>query len=432
MKIAFETLGCKVNQFDTAAMREQAVAAGREIVPFGGEADVYVINTCSVTAGGGRESRRIIRAALRRNPGAKIIVTGCHAQTHPEELMRIPGVDWVLGTQERDSWLDYLGGCDKALGPRAAADTDFSNATVDPPLVRHFGDRTRGFVKVQDGCDARCSFCLIPRARGGGRSVAYDRIIEQIRWMADAGMKEAVLTGVNLGCYGRDVRPKGSLARLLGGILRETRIPRIRISSVEPKTVTRDLLATMAASDRICRHLHIPLQSGCDRILKRMNRHYTSGFYRKLIRSAHEAIPGINIGCDVMVGFPGEGEREFGETARLLADLPISYFHVFPFSPRPKTEAADMAPAVQEAEKNRRTLKLRTLSERNKKVFNELFVGRRLRVLVENERDRDSGLLRGYTDNYIRVLIDGPDTLAGALIPAELRSAPLGITGLPA
>jgi threonylcarbamoyladenosine tRNA methylthiotransferase MtaB len=431
MKIAFETLGCKINQFDTAVMQEQAAGASKEIVPFHEEADVYVINTCSVTRRSDSESRQLIRRALRRNPLARIVVTGCYAQTHPDELLQIPGVDLVLGTREKGNWLEYLGGCEKAAGPSAAVETDFSKAFAEQPLIRRFGDRTRAFVKVQDGCDSRCSFCLIPRARGPSRSVATDHVIEQVRWLAQNGYQEIVLTGVNLGFYGRDEKPKGSLAGLIRRILKNTSIPRIRISSVEPKTVTRELVSVVRASPRICPHLHIPLQSGSDRILKAMNRHYSARFYQSQIRTLVDAVPDINIGADVMVGFPGEGEKEFEQTYALLAGLPMAYFHVFPYSPRPLTAASEMGGQVSKKEKQNRSMRLRNLSVLKTKQFSDRFRGTRRPVLLEVERDAITGQLQGFTDNYLRVQVEGPDSLMNSILPVTLTPTEAGWVGRP-
>jgi threonylcarbamoyladenosine tRNA methylthiotransferase MtaB len=410
MKIAFCTLGCKINQFDTAAMQQQAVEASHSVVPFEEEADVYVINTCSVTEKSDYQSRQLVRRALKTNPAARIVVTGCYAQTHPEELLQIQGVDVVLGNQEKGDWLNYLGGCEKAAAPLQEVNTVFSRGPLQQPIIHRFGERTRAFVKVQDGCDFKCSFCLIPRARGPSRSVLMEQIIGQIRSLVDGGYQEAVLTGVNLGLYGRDFEPKQSLADLVRRILRETDLPRLRLSSIEPKTITPELIEILSSLPRICRHLHIPLQSGDDQVLKRMNRHYTASYYRELIHSIHAKIPGIGIGTDVMVGFPEEGETEFKHTFDLLSDLPMSYFHVFPYSPRPQTPAASFRGQVTNSIKSGRSLLLRRLGQEKMKKFQEAFLGRSLKALVEEERDPDSGRLKGYTDNYIKVLLDGPDS----------------------
>ncbi|HEY5595277.1 MAG TPA: tRNA (N(6)-L-threonylcarbamoyladenosine(37)-C(2))-methylthiotransferase MtaB, partial [Nitrospiria bacterium] len=371
MKIAFHTMGCKANQFDTAVMEELTRKADHTIVPFGQSADVYVINTCSVTETSDQESRRLVRKVKRSHPEAKVVVTGCYAQTHPEELVKIQGIDLILGNHEKLSLADYLGGCDKADGPILNVAAPFSQTPLAQPMIRKFSGHTRMFLKIQDGCDSQCSFCLIPRARGAGRSLMPEKVVEQVVVLVEEGFQELVLTGVNLGTYGRDFSPKQSLVGLLRLLLDRTRIPRIRLSSLEPKTVTPELIEWMESSERICRHFHIPLQSGDDRILKEMNRHYTQEYYRRLILSLAERFPKAGFGTDVMVGFPGETEAEYRNTYELLEELPMSYFHVFPYSRRPKTAAADMADGVPKSKKEDRADALRRLSAEKGRHFSE-------------------------------------------------------------
>lgn len=421
MKIAFHTMGCKVNQFDTAVMEEQTRKADHAVVPFDQAADVYVINTCSVTENSDQESRRIVRQLKRKNPEARVIVTGCYAQTHPEELAKISGIDLVLGNAGKQELASYLGGCDKADGPVVNVGSPFLHGPLEQPLIRQISGHTRVFLKIQDGCDYACSFCLIPRARGQGRSLLPERVIEQVTVLVEEGCQEVVLTGVNLGTYGRDFTPKGSLAALLRLLLDRTRIGRIRLSSIEPKTVTPELIEIMT-SVRICRHFHIPLQSGDDRILKKMNRHYSRKYYRQLVLSLAERFPGASFGADVMVGFPDEGEAEYRNTYELLDELPMSYFHVFPFSARPETAAATVRPGIPEQEKKRRADELRRLSTEKRLQFSRAQIGRELQALIEKARDAETGLLRGISDNYIKVLLPGPDALMNRLRPVRIRS----------
>ncbi|MBI3595650.1 MAG: MiaB/RimO family radical SAM methylthiotransferase, partial [Nitrospirae bacterium] len=324
MKIAFHTLGCKVNQFDTAVMEDLTREADHDIVPFEQPADVYVINTCSVTAHADQESRRLVRQVKRRNPASRIIMTGCYAQTHPEELSKIQGVDLILGNREKQDLAAYLGGCERSEGPVVGVGGLFSPGPLIQPVLRQFTGHTRFFLKIQDGCDYRCSFCLIPRARGPGRSLLPEKVIEQTAALVEQGCQELVLTGVNLGTYGRDFLPKQSLSGLLRLLLDRTRIARIRLSSLEPKTATPELVEVVKSSPRICRHFHIPLQSGDNGILKKMNRHYSRSYYRRLILSLAEQFPDAGIGTDVMVGFPEEGEAEYRNTYELLDELPMS------------------------------------------------------------------------------------------------------------
>jgi threonylcarbamoyladenosine tRNA methylthiotransferase MtaB len=411
MKIAFHTLGCKVNQFDTAVMEDLTREADHDIVPFEQRADVYVINTCSVTANADQESRRLVRKVKRRNPASRIIMTGCYAQTHPEELIKIHGVDLILGNREKLDLAAYLGGCERSQGPVLSVGRLTSGGPLIQPLLRQFTGHTRFFLKIQDGCDSRCSFCLIPRARGPGRSLLPESVIEQTKVLVEEGCQELVLTGVNLGTYGRDFIPKQSLAGLLRLLLDRTRIARIRLSSLEPKTVTPELLEVVESTPRICRHFHIPLQSGDNRILKKMNRHYSRRYYRQLILSLAERFPDASIGADVMVGFPDEGEAEYRNTYRLLEELPMSYIHVFPFSPRPETAAALVRTNNSDLEKKVRADELRRLSDEKTRQFSLLHMGRELSVLIEKERDSETGLLKGLSDNYIKVLLPGPDAL---------------------
>ncbi|MBI3811926.1 MAG: tRNA (N(6)-L-threonylcarbamoyladenosine(37)-C(2))-methylthiotransferase MtaB [Nitrospirae bacterium] len=421
MKIAFHTMGCKVNQFDTAVMEEQTRKADHAIVPFDQAADVYVINTCSVTENSNQESRRLIRQLKRRNPLARVIVTGCYAQTHPEELAKISGIDLVLGNTEKQDLAGYLGGCDKADGPVVNVGRSHPSGPLDQPLIRQVSGHTRVFLKIQDGCDYECSFCLIPRARGPGRSLLPERVIEQVSVLEEEGCQEVVLTGVNLGTYGRDFIPKGSLAGLLRKLSDRTRIGRIRLSSIEPKTVTPELIEVMKSS-RICRHFHIPLQSGDNRILKKMNRHYSRNYYRQLILSLAEQFPNASIGADVMVGFPDEGEAEYRNTYELLDELPMSYFHVFPFSARPETAAAVMRVGISGLEKKRRADEFRRLSTEKSRKFSSTQIGRELQALIEKERDPETGLLRGISDNYIKLLLPGPDAIRNRIRPVRICS----------
>ncbi|MEK6683175.1 MAG: tRNA (N(6)-L-threonylcarbamoyladenosine(37)-C(2))-methylthiotransferase MtaB [Nitrospirota bacterium] len=422
MKVAFHTMGCKVNQFDTAVMEERTRQADHAVIPFDEAADVYVINTCSVTENSDEESRRIVRQLKRRNPEARVIVTGCYAQTHPEELIKIPGVDLVLGNQEKQDLAAYLGGCDKSEGPILDVSRPIRPGPLEQPVIRQLSGHTRVFLKIQDGCDYECSFCLIPRSRGPGRSLLPERVIEQAGVLAEEGCQEVVLTGVNLGTYGRDFKPKWSLAGLLRLFLDRTRIARIRLSSLEPKTVTPALIEIMQSSSRICRHFHIPLQSGDNRILKRMNRHYSRSYYRQLVLSLAGRFPNASIGADVMVGFPDESEAEYRNTYELLKELPMSYVHVFPFSPRPETAAAMMQSGIPEQEKKRRADELRRLSIEKGLQFSSAHIGKDLPVLIEKTRDPKTGLLKGISDNYIKVLLPGPDAIMNRIRPIRITS----------
>jgi len=336
-------------------------------------------------------------------------MTGCYAQTHPEEVAQIHGIDLIIGNDRKPDLIDRLGGCESEAGAGGDFGSGFSAGPLLQPVIHDFRGHTRFFLKIQDGCDFDCSFCLIPRARGRGRSLPFEKVIEQVAILAEEDCREVVLTGVNLGTYGRDFEPKQRLSELLRHLLDRTRISRIRLSSLEPKTITPDLMEVIDASSRICRHFHVPIQSGDDRTLSEMNRHYSGDYYRRLILMLAERFPGAGIGTDVMVGFPGETEGDFQRTKSLLEELPMGYFHVFPFSPRPQTPAAGMNSHISEAEKHRRADILRRLSADKTRRFAQLQVGRDLSVLIEKERDKITGHLKGLSENYVKVLLAGPD-----------------------
>ena len=393
MRIAFTTLGCKINQYETDAMRKAAAAEGNAIVPFESEADVYVINTCSVTAKSDYQCRQTIRAAIHRKEGARIIVTGCYAETRPQEIMNIPGVSLVLGNGEKANITRYV--------------SDREHAGTDHGAAYHEGvrERTRGVLKIQDGCDSRCSYCIVPQARGGSRSVPREEVVRLFVQAVEAGCPEVVLSGIHIGRYGSDLVPRHSLTTLVADLLGRRDHARIRLSSIEPNEITNELIDLFGHG--VCRHFHIPLQSGDDAILRTMNRTYSSAFYRKLVESIAHKIPGVAIGADVMVGFPGENESAFQNTFNLIEDLPLSHLHVFSYSPRPGTAAAEMKEQVPNANKKQRNEALRDLGIRKNREFRNRFKGSILNVVLEESSRSDEGVGSGLTDNYIRVAVSG-------------------------
>ncbi len=423
MRVAFHTMGCKVNQFDTAVMSKLCGEESHEIVSFDEAADVFVINTCSVTENGNREARRVIRGIKKRHPESRVIVTGCYAQTHPEELSQIRGVDLVLGHSGKDKVGKFIEGCRGAETPVVEVSPMPERGTLVQPYIAHLPGHTRVFLKIQDGCDFDCSFCLIPRARGVGRSLPADRVVEQVQILEKNGCKEVVLTGVNLGMYGRESSHGLNLPALLSRLLERTTIQRIRLSSIEPKTLTPDLMQVWQSSTRICRHFHIPLQSGDDTILKKMNRHYSRQFYRNLIGQIYDRFPDAGFGTDVLAGFPGEGESEFRNTLELIESLPFQYVHVFPYSPRPETASHSFGNAVEEEEKNRRVGLLRKVSERKRAEFMGAYRDKLVDVLVEKVRDPASGNLKGLSDNYMRVVFNGPDEVMNRIARVRVGEA---------
>jgi threonylcarbamoyladenosine tRNA methylthiotransferase MtaB len=408
--VGVATLGCKVNQCESAGIAAQLVNLGLRLVPFESVADCYIVNTCTVTAGTDAQSRQLIRRAIRRNPQAAVLVTGCYAQRAPQEIARISGVRVVAGNAEK-------AGLAVLLGPLAAADaapepllrvSDIGRETEFVPLgTTVFPEHTRAFLKIQDGCNASCTYCIVPHARGRSRSLPPARVFEAVDALAAQGYREVVLTGIHLGAYGRDLSPAADLSGLVGGLAGRGAIDRLRLSSVEPREVTGGLLMTMAASPSICRHLHIPLQSGDDQILSAMKRDYDAAFFRELVGRATEAVPGIAIGVDVLAGFPGETEEAFLNTCRLIEALPVAYLHVFPYSRRPGTPAAALPDQVPEAEKKQRARRLRQIGTAKRRAFAEGFLGTPLQVLVEDRTDPDDGLATGFSDNYLPVAIRG-------------------------
>lgn len=421
MKIAFATLGCKVNQFDTAIMEEEAKRLSCEIVPFDEEAEIYVINTCTVTGRSDHQSRQLVRRAFNKNRGCKIVVTGCYAENGIEELSRMDGVEAIIGNAGKNNIKRYIEVLNEQKEQFIYVGDKGDKGPINQPMIKGFDGRTRAFLKVQDGCDSGCSYCIIPKVRGISRSLPPDKVIEQARLFEQEGFKEIVIAGIHLGSYGKDLLPKIDLSDLLARIVEKTSIPRIRISSIDPNKVDERLIALILSSDRICRHLHIPIQSGDDLTLKRMKRGYSSSYYRDLVIHIKERIPDIGIGTDVIVGFPGEDEEAFENSFRLLGSIPVDFFHVFSFSPRVGTEAASTPGRVTKVVMEQRNLVMRDLGSGKGQQFRSKFVGRRLTLLIEDERDQPTGLLKGYSDNYLRILIEGNDNLNGSLVTAIIE-----------
>jgi threonylcarbamoyladenosine tRNA methylthiotransferase MtaB len=393
MRVAFTTLGCKINQYETDAMLQAAASEGNAIVPFDAEADVYVINTCSVTAKSDYQCRQTIRAAIRRREGARVIVTGCYAETRPQEIRSIPGVSIVLGNGEKTRIARYLSG------------SEVHDQELAPGHHEVVRARTRGYLKIQDGCNGRCTYCIVPSARGGSRSISRGEVIRTFDQVVDGGCPEVVLSGIHIGHYGHDLEPPDTLTNLIRDLVARRKQARIRLSSIEPNEITEDLIDTIGYG--LCRHIHVPLQSGDDAILCSMQRTYNSGFYRELVETMAKKVPDIAIGADVMVGFPGEGEKEFQNTYDLVRDLPLTHFHVFSYSKRTGTPAATMKGQVSEQIKKERNEALRALASKKNLAFRERFKGKTLAVVLEEGQTGTIGMCSGLTDNYVRVHISG-------------------------
>ena len=406
--VAFYTLGCKLNYSETSSIGRLFEEAGYTELAFNDGADVYVINTCSVTDFADRKCRQIVRRALRFNPQAKVIVVGCYAQLKPDEIADIPGVDLVLGAAEKFRILDFVEELSKAPGKGMVQAGEVSEAKnfVD---AFSFGDRTRSFLKVQDGCDYKCTFCTIPLARGRSRSDTVDQVVNNARKIAELGVKEIVLTGVNIGDFGNGteviegIRPKKEalFIDLIQALDAVEGIERFRISSIEPNLCTNEVIEFVANSKRFVPHFHMPLQSGNNKQLRQMRRRYQRELYADRVAHIKKLMPHCCIGVDVIVGFPGETEEDFLESYRFINELDISYLHVFTYSERPNTPAIEMEGVIPIAERRRRNQMLNILSEKKRRYFYEQHIEEKRQVLFEESKT--DGRMSGFTDNYIRV-----------------------------
>lgn len=402
--IHFYTLGCKLNFSETSAIARSAKDHGYVHVPFESGADVYVINTCSVTDHADRKCRKVVKEALGFNPNASVVIIGCYAQLKPEEISQIPGVNMVLGASEKFLLMEHLQLLQKQKPSKALVfNKPIKEAETFHPAFS-FGDRTRTFLKVQDGCDYFCAFCTIPLARGFSRSATLNEVLQQIKELESTEVKEVVLTGVNLGDFGLEPgsrERKSTFTELVNILEKESHIERFRISSIEPNLLTNEIIQTTAGSQKFMPHFHVPLQSGSDDILEAMRRRYRSGEYAQRVQTILSFMPHACIGVDVIVGFPGETHEHFLETYQFLNALPIAYLHVFPYSERPDTTAVRMKGKVLQRDRNDRVEMLRILSEKKKREFYTKHLNQTRPVLFE--KDIKDGKMFGFTDNYIRV-----------------------------
>jgi len=423
-RVAVHTLGCKVNQYDSEAILAQFKAHGYEVVDFDtATADVYVINTCTVTNISDHKSRQMIRKAHRQNPEAKIVVVGCLAQTDPDQVRTIPGVNLVIGTNERNRIVALVESLSKDEQNTLIEDI-FQVREFEELNAVSFEGRTRAYLKIQDGCNQFCSYCKVPFARGPSRSRSEDSVIEQVKALISQGYREIVLTGVHLGAYGRDLVPPSSLAQIVQRITTVPGIERIRISSIDPNEIDDGLIDLVANNAHVCRHLHIPLQSGCDAVLEKMRRRYRTADFRSVVHTLRERVPQIAITTDVIVGFPGETPEMFEQTYAFLAEMGLSKIHVFKYSPRAGTAAAQFPDQVTNQEKERRSRALIQLSNQMAAAFHERFLDQVLPVLVETHLE---GQLTGHTDNYIHVQassegLDVTQDLTGQIVPIRILS----------
>lgn len=407
MRVGIYTLGCKVNQFETDAICELLLESGLEIVPFHGDAAVYVINTCAVTSKAAFQSRQAIRRALRHKD-ARVIATGCFVQSDPQAILDISDEICIVGNAFKERIVDYVQSAPRCLGMYLC---DMSRVhRISPLSVSKPLGRTRLFLRVQDGCNAFCSYCIVPFTRGPSRSLEPDSVVHQVRAAQAVGIKEVVITGIHVGLYGQDLTPKTNLFSLCRFLCASFPAMRFRLSSVEPTEVSEDFLMWAASTSNFCPHWHIPLQSGSTAVLKAMNRHYPAEYYAELVHRIHALMPHAAIGSDVMVGFPTETMEDFENTFKLLASLPISYLHVFPFSKRPGTLADSLKEQVRPEDKALRAKALRELGMQKRLEFWREQLGRPSVCLVER-RHEGSQCWEGHTENYLPTVLYGSELL---------------------
>jgi threonylcarbamoyladenosine tRNA methylthiotransferase MtaB len=422
MRIAIKTLGCRQNQYESDALGESLRREGHTAAAADEEADLFIINTCTVTKEADADSRQMIRRAVRHNPSARVVVTGCYAQAAAKEIAAIPGVDLVAGNSEKARLADLIKGLGERGSPLiAVGDIQRSRSfeSLPPPVA---ASRSRAFLKVQDGCNYRCTFCIIPDTRGPNRSQPKETALRDLKALVDAGYPEVVLTGIHLGTYGRDLPTRTSIAGLVAEMLEVGAPAKIRLSSLDPHEVKEDLIGLFARFGNLCRHLHLPLQSGDDGVLKLMRRAYRADDFRRLVERLAEAVPGIAVGTDVIVGFPGEGQEEFENTYRLLEGLPISYLHVFSYSQRDGTIAASLPGQVPKAVRAARSFGLRSLSENKWHQFRSAHVGQSLTAVVLDRRDARTGRLEALTDNYVTVALDAAERFIGRVVTLTVET----------
>ncbi len=427
MRIAITTLGCKVNQYDSAVIHGRLQGDRYSLVPFEERADVYIINTCTVTDRADWEARQLIRRAKRTSPMARILVTGCYAQVNPQEVARLEGVDFVVGLNRMDDLVRFVRNASRLQEGKVQVSVGNPR---DERGVRVLGARglpahTRAFLKIEEGCNYSCTYCIIPIARGRSRSVSEQEVLSQVRSLAQEGFKELVLTGIHLGGYGHDLRPRSDLTQLLRKIAESRLVSRIRLSSLDPREVTDSLLQLLSESEVLCPHLHVCVQAGEDETLRRMRRNYNTAYYGDLMARIRELLPNAAIGTDIIAGFPGESDQDFERSLDFLKALPLTYFHVFPYSTRAGTVAAGMAGQVPVEVKKERARRVRELGVEKKKRFYRRFIGSHVSVLVEQAADKDKGLYKGYSRNYLPVLFPAKHTE----VNKELEIALEGLEG---
>ena len=418
-KAAFYTLGCKVNQYETEAMAELFADSGYEIKEFTEVADVYVINTCSVTNMGDRKSRQIIRRAKKLNPNAVIAVTGCYAQTAPDEVLAIEGVNLVLGTKDRKNIVTLVEELNTESNINHVSDI-MSNHEFEELQIKQYSNRTRAFIKIQEGCNQFCSYCIIPYARGRVRSRKMEEVLEEITNLTKHGCQEFVITGIHVTSYGKDLGDV-TLIDLLEEIAKIPKVKRIRLGSLEPGFITKDTLDRLSKMESFCPHFHLSLQSGCDSVLKRMNRKYTTQDIREKCKAIREHFQYPALTTDIIVGFPGETEEEFEETRKFLEEIDLYEMHVFKYSIRKGTKAADMKPQINDQIKAKRSNVLLEMSKQHQKEFETKQLGMVKEVLIEEKMHGKDHYYTGHTKEYIKVALYSEEPLENKIVKVKLR-----------
>lgn len=424
-KVAFYTLGCKVNQYETEAMVQLFKQKGYEIEEFQQKADVYIINSCTVTNESDRKSRQMIRRAVKQNPGAVIAVAGCYAQIGWKKLKKITGLDLIIGTKDRGRIVELV---EEVLEKRTKiclVDKIMNIKQFEQLQIAEFSEKTRAYVKIQDGCSQFCSYCIIPYVRGPIRSRPLEEIIAEVDRLAAKGYREIVLTGIHLGSYGTDLKEKTDLSKVIKTISIRPQITRIRLSSIDSNDVSDRLIDTIKSTPKFCRHLHIPLQSGDNVLLKRMNRHYTVEQYKQLIEKLREQIPGLAITTDLIVGFPGESEEQFNNICQFVQEISFSRMHIFPYSSKKGTPAADFPDQIKKQTKEKRSRVMHVLAKKMAEDYARAYLGKTVSILVEGNFQRCSNLWQGLTDTYLRVVFNSEKSWSGQMVELKI----IGVKG---
>ena len=424
MKVAFSTLGCRVNQYESEAMAEKFIREGYEVVDFSEIADVYVINTCTVTNMGDKKSRQIISKARRLNNNAIIAVVGCYSQIAPKEVSAIEGVDVVLGTRNKGDVVYYVNKARDEQKIQVHVEGVLKNKKFEDLNIEEYQDKTRAFLKIQDGCNRFCTYCAIPYARGSVCSKEPRKVIDEIKKLASHGFKEVILSGIHTASYGLDLEGNITLIDLIEDIEKIDGIERVRIGSIEPAFFTNEVIEKIKGFKKLCPHFHLSLQSGCNTVLKRMNRRYTAEEYEHIVNVLRENIKDVSISTDVIVGFPGETEEEFNETYEFLKKIKLTKTHIFKYSPRKGTRAAEMKEQIDGKVKEERSKALIALNDINEQGFIEKYINKNVKVLLEQQVKGKENIFEGYTENYIKVEVEKPENIkSGDIIECRIEKA---------